>query len=70
MKKQNPHILLHDFFKRNLFIKNAWCDSCDEADAGIFGPDEFEVYGDKYILGYCRNCGTRIVAEIIEKNVD
>ncbi len=70
MNSQNYQILLPDFFERKVFIENAWCNSCDEANVGIFGPDEFEVYGDKFIRGYCRKCGTKIVSEIIEKHIE
>jgi hypothetical protein len=69
MKKRNSYFLLHDFFRRKIFIEDAWCGFCDETDPGLFGADEFEVYGDKFILGYCRNCGTKIVSEINEKNI-
>ena len=69
MKKQNCHIQLHDFFRRRVFIDNPWCGFCDESGVGIFGPDEFDVDGDTYILGYCRKCGIKIVSKIIEKNI-
>ena len=70
MPKQNYHFQLHDFIERKVFIENAWCEVCDEANLGLFGPAELEVYGNKFIHGYCRRCGTKIVSEIIEKNIE
>ena len=69
MNNQNYQILHNNFFEQNIFIENAWCKSCDKFHVGIFGPEEFEVYGDKYIHAYCRNCGTKFVSEIIKKNI-
>ena len=70
MNTQNYQILLPDFFERKVFIENAWCNSCDEANEGIFGPDECEFYGDKFIRGSYGKCGTKIVSEIIVKHIE
>ena len=70
MKKQNCHILLHDFLGRNLFVENPWCTSCDETNVAIFGSEHFEVFGDTFIHGYCRKCGTKVLSRIIEKRIN
>jgi len=68
--KNNYHFLLHDFIERKVFIENTWCELCDEANLAIFKQNEYEINGNTFILGYCRRCGTKILSEIIEKNIE
>ena len=68
MKKS--HFQLLNFIERKAFIENAWCKVCNEAKVGKFGSTEFKVYEKKFIVGYCRGCETKIVSEIIEKNIE
>ena len=70
INKNNCHFLLHDFSERKVFIENTWCELCDEANLAIFDQNEYEINGSKFILGYCRRCGTKILSEIIEKNIE
>ena len=70
INKSNHHFLLYDFIERKVFIENTWCELCDEANLAIFNQNEYEFDGNKFILGYCRRCGTKILSEIIEKNIE
>ena len=70
MKKQNCHILLHNFLERNLFVENPWCDFCDNTHIAIFDSEHFEIFGDTFIRGYCRECGTKVLSRIIEKRIN
>jgi hypothetical protein len=68
--KKHCHFQLLDFIERKAFIENAWCSVCNDAKAGKFGSTEYEVYEKKFIVGYCRKCGTKIVSEIIDKTIE
>ena len=70
MNRNNHHFLLHDFIERKVFLQNTSCELCDEANLAIFNQNEYEIDGSKFILGYCRKCGHKIMSEIIEKNIE
>ena len=70
MKKQNCHILLHNFLEQNLFVESPWCDFCDNTHIAIFDSEHFEIFGDTFIRGYCRKCGTKVLSRIIEKRIN
>lgn len=69
MNRENYHFLLYDFIERKEFIEKTWCDTCGEANLAIFDQNEFEIYGCKFILGSCRQCGAKILSELIEKHI-
>jgi len=69
MNRYNYHFLLHDFIERKEFLDNTWCDQCNEANLAIFNQTELEFDGCRYTLGYCRICNTKILSEVIEKNI-
>ena len=69
MNRYNYHFLLHDFIERKVFLDNTWCDQCDGANLAVFNQTELEIDGSKFTLGYCRICNTKILSEVIEKNV-
>jgi len=41
-----------------------------DANLAIFNKNEFEINGSKFISGHCRRCGTKILPEVIEKNIE
>ena len=60
---------LLEFFEEKLFIEDAWCEVCKTTDIGLFGPNDYQVLGKKFIKGVCRYCGSKVVSEVVEKNV-
>jgi len=60
---------LLEFFEKKQFVEAAWCEVCKTTDIGLFGPNDYQVLGKKFIKGVCRNCGSKVVSEIVEKNV-
>lgn len=68
-RNKNRNFQLLEFFEEKLFIEDAWCEACETADIGLFGPNDYQVLGKKFIKGVCRNCGSKVFSEIIEKNV-
>ena len=69
LNRYNYHFLLHDFIERREFLDNTWCDQCDDANLAIFNNTELEIDGCRFTLGHCRLCNTKILSEVIEKNV-
>lgn len=47
------------------FLKETWCDICDQADLGIINPKIYSENGKEYIEGKCRVCGESQISEII-----
>ena len=68
-KNKSRDFQLLEFFDKNLFIEDAWCAVCETADIGLFGPNDYQVMGKIFIKGVCRNCGLKVVSEIVEKNI-
>lgn len=63
--------VVRDFFARSIeeqsyLRENTFCDGCNQADAGISSPAEFEESGDVYIEGRCIACGTLVVSQVLE----
>ena len=53
-------------WEQNWFVENTWCDVCNAADIGLIDPAEYEEDGSVFVEGKCRQCGNRVVSEIIE----
>ena len=63
-----------DFFRRpeeerDMLIAEVWCHRCQDVDLGLDDPQEFEGNGMVFLEGKCMQCGTTVVAEIIEEHV-
>jgi len=55
--------------ERRWFEEETWCDECSQADLGLVEPREYEEDGVVFIEGKCRNCGSRVVSEIVEQKL-
>ena len=68
--KKNCHFQLFDIISKKTFIDNPWCRVCNaENNIGILGPVEYEIYDRRFIKGFCRECGSIITTELIDKNI-
>lgn len=71
-KKKEKKIL--DFSKLDVsdqewFLKETWCDKCNEADMGMVEPILYIENGKNYIEGKCAVCGEAQRAEVIENQL-
>jgi len=69
MTRTKRNYCLRPSFERSCFEEDTWCDHCQAADLGLVEPHEYEEGGRVFIEGKCRNCGGRVVSEIIIKDI-
>ncbi len=50
------------------FLRQTWCNTCQEADLGMTAPVEYELDGRIFIEGQCVRCGDTATTEIVEED--
>lgn len=60
-----------DFYARDadeqaLFLRETWCDNCQELNLGMRDPIEYELYGIIFIEGRCNKCGEQVLTELTD----
>ena len=53
--------------ERNFFLRDTWCNICNEADLGMNTPSEYEENGHVFVEGRCNKCGAPVTSEVIER---
>jgi hypothetical protein len=70
MKQKERNFYSRSQPERLLLEENTWCDTCHKADLGLVEPREYEEAGEIFIEGKCRKCGSRVVCQIVEKEIE
>ena len=63
-----------DFFQRNederdTLVAEVWCHRCQDVNLGLDEPVEYEGNGMIILEGKCSECGSTVVAEIVQESV-
>jgi hypothetical protein len=60
-----------DFYARDpqeqaLFLRETWCDHCQQVGLGMRDPIEYELHGIVFIEGRCCQCGEPVLTELTD----
>ncbi len=55
-----------DADEQALFLRETWCDHCQELNLGMSDPKEYELYGIIFIEGRCNKCGETVLTELTD----
>lgn len=49
-----------------LFLRETWCDHCQQINLGMKDPVEYELQGIVFIEGRCCRCGEIVLTELTD----
>lgn len=65
--------VVRDFYARDgeeqaLFLRETWCDHCQQLNLGMRDPVEYEWQGIVFIEGRCCQCGEPVMTELTDED--
>ena len=52
--------------ERQAFLRETWCDHCQEANLGMKNPQEYLYKGIVFIEGECNRCANVVLTELTD----